>query len=87
MGEEIPLLACILAVADSYDAMVSDRPYRKGMPLEKIKEIFRRGSGNQWDKKVIDAYFIARDDIREICESYSLMAGGVLEDGFRSHTA
>ena len=66
VGEEIPLMARLLAVADSYDAMRSDRPYRKGMDVERIDSIFRAGAGEQWDKKVIDAYFAARDDIDAI---------------------
>jgi len=66
--ETIPLPARIVAVADSFDAMSSDRPYRKGMPLEKIDEIFRSGAGQQWDPKVVDAYFHARDDILRIAE-------------------
>lgn len=65
-GDAIPLSARIIAVADSYDAMGSDRPYRKGMPAEKIDEIFRSGSGRQWDPQVIDAYFRAREDLRRI---------------------
>lgn len=65
-GNEIPLLARILAVADSYDAMRSDRPYRKGMPLSQVEHIFRNGSGQQWDPDVIAAYFEARDEIRKI---------------------
>jgi HD-GYP domain-containing protein (c-di-GMP phosphodiesterase class II) len=56
-GEAIPLTARVLAVADSYDAMVSDRPYRKGMPHEKVERILREGSGTQWDPQVIDALF------------------------------
>src|SRR5439155_75116 len=36
-GEQIPLLARILAVADAYDAMCSDRPYRRGMPVERVE--------------------------------------------------
>ncbi len=62
----IPLIARIVAVADSYDAMSSDRPYRKGMPDEKIDEIFRSGAGKQWDPEVVEALFRARDDIRRI---------------------
>ena len=65
-GEEIPLSARIVSVADSYDAMSSDRPYRKGMPEERIDGIFREGSGKQWDPRVIDAFFSAKADIREI---------------------
>lgn len=71
-GEEIPLMARILAVADSFDAIGSDRPYRKGMPTETIEKIFQRGSGEQWDERVINSYFAACDDIRNICESYSM---------------
>lgn len=47
-GDEIPRMAQIIAVADAYDAMTSDRPYRKGMPIEKVKQIFREGAGVQW---------------------------------------
>jgi HD-GYP domain-containing protein (c-di-GMP phosphodiesterase class II) len=65
-GDQIPLIARIVAVADAYDAMSSDRPYRKGMPIAKVDEIFRAGAGRQWDAKVIEAYFIAHDDICEI---------------------
>ena len=65
----IPLAARIVAVADSFDAMGSDRPYRKGMPDEKIDRILRGGAGQQWDPEVIDAFFRARGDLREICNS------------------
>lgn len=78
-GDEIPLMARILSVADSYDAMGSDRPYRKGLPIAKIEEIFRRGSDEQWDSRVINAYFDARNDIRNICDSYSPTSGNLLE--------
>lgn len=64
--EDIPLLARIAAVADAYDAMTSDRPYRKGMPHEAVEAIFRQGSGIQWDPRVIDAFFACRDDILDI---------------------
>lgn len=65
-GEQIPYLARIAAVADSYDAMASDRPYRAGMADEKLDEIIRKGAGQQWDPKVVEAFFRARDDIRAI---------------------
>lgn len=67
IGEEIPLMARILAVADSYDAMISDRPYRGGLKLEKLEEILREGSGTQWDPRVVAAYFAIRDEISLIC--------------------
>jgi len=65
-GEEIPIAARIVAVADSFDAMGSDRPYRMCMPDEKIDAIFRSGAGSQWDPRVVDAFFRAGDDIRAI---------------------
>ncbi|MCS7304807.1 MAG: HD-GYP domain-containing protein [Thermoguttaceae bacterium] len=65
-AEQIPLGARIVAVADAFDAMSSDRPYRKGMPMEKIENILRAGAGRQWDPKVIDAFFQAKKDILEI---------------------
>lgn len=68
-GEEIPLLARITAVADAFDAMTSNRPYREGMPLEKVEQILREGSGSQWDARVIDAYFSARPDIVQIMQN------------------
>ncbi len=65
----IPLSARIVAVADAFDAMGSDRPYRKGMPEEKIDEIFRSGAGQQWDPEVVGAFFRAREEIGEIMRS------------------
>jgi len=65
-GEQIPLTARIVAVADAFDAMSSDRPYRKGMPDERIDDIFRDGSGKQWDPVVVSALFRARDRVRQI---------------------
>lgn len=65
-NDQIPQQARIVAVADAYDAMGSDRPYRNGMPDEKIDEIFRAGAGKQWDPEVVAAFFRARADLREI---------------------
>ncbi len=65
-GEEIPLLARIVAVADAFDAMGSDRPYRKGCPTRRSTAILRAAPGTQWDAAVVDAFFRARDDIRTI---------------------
>ena len=63
-GDNIPLDARILAVADSYDAMTSERPYRDGIIAEKeaLKEL-RRCSGTQFDPAVVDAFIelITRD--------------------------
>jgi HD superfamily phosphohydrolase YqeK len=65
-GEQIPLVARIVAVADAFDAMSSDRPYRKGMPDNRLDEILRQGSGTQWDPQVVDAFFRIRERIRDL---------------------
>jgi HD-GYP domain-containing protein (c-di-GMP phosphodiesterase class II) len=65
-GDQIPLIARIVAVADAYDAMTSDRPYRRGMPVEKVDEIFKAGAARQWDPEVIAAYFTAHEEIVEM---------------------
>jgi HD-GYP domain-containing protein (c-di-GMP phosphodiesterase class II) len=67
-GEETPFLARIVAVADSVDAMSSDRPYRKGIPDEKLDNILRDGAGKQWDAKIVEAAFKVRDELRRIGE-------------------
>lgn len=71
-GEEIPLLARIVAVADAYDAMGSDRPYRKGMPQEKLDTILRAGAGGQWDQRVVEAFFAVREQIQAISDEGKL---------------
>ncbi len=58
-GEDIPLEARILRVADVYDAMVSDRPYRKAMSPFDAKEIIVKGSGNDFDPDVVNAFIKA----------------------------
>jgi HD-GYP domain-containing protein (c-di-GMP phosphodiesterase class II) len=65
-GEDIPYLARICAVADGFDAMGSDRPYRAGMPDEKVDDILRDGAGKQWDPNVVDAFFAVREEVRRI---------------------
>ena len=52
-GEEIPLEARIVSVADAYHALVSDRPYRKGMPIEKACAILQEGADIQWDRDLV----------------------------------
>jgi HD-GYP domain-containing protein (c-di-GMP phosphodiesterase class II) len=68
-ADEIPLLARITAVADAFDAMASDRPYRRGMPEEKVYEIFRKGAGQHWDAQVVETLFKLRDEVREISDT------------------
>lgn len=55
-GEEIPRIAQIIAVADSFDAMYSDRPYRPRMNFECAVDIIRKGRGTQFTSDVVDAF-------------------------------
>ena len=55
-GREIPLGARIIAVADSWDAMTSDRPYRKALDPEVALAELMRGRGTQWEPAVVDAF-------------------------------
>jgi HD-GYP domain-containing protein (c-di-GMP phosphodiesterase class II) len=58
-GEEIPLLGRLMAVADAFSAMTTDRPYRKGMACEDAIAELRRGRGSQWDPELVDAFLRA----------------------------
>ena len=55
-GEEIPAEARMLAVVDSYDAMVSNRPYRRALPIEEALSQIRRGAGSQFDAMFVASF-------------------------------
>jgi len=55
-GENIPLGARILAVADAYDAMTCPRPYRPRLSNEDVVQALKKGAGTQWDPAVVDAF-------------------------------
>jgi putative nucleotidyltransferase with HDIG domain len=55
-GEQIPLGARIFAVADTLDAMISDRPYRKALPISAARDEIRRFSGTQFDPQVVKVF-------------------------------
>ena len=55
-GDEIPLAAKIVAIADTYHALTSDRPYRSGMSIENAIAILEEGAGTQWDADLIRSF-------------------------------
>ncbi|MHC4662779.1 MAG: HD domain-containing phosphohydrolase [Planctomycetota bacterium] len=55
-GDDVPLLARILAIADSYDAMTSKRPYRDGLPSDKVLGEFDYGRGTQFDEALVEIF-------------------------------
>lgn len=71
VGDEIPLMAKILAITDAFDAMVADRPYRKGLPVEEALQEIRRGFGTQFDEKLAGHFIniiqrLPRDELESI---------------------
>ena len=55
-GEGIPFMARMISIADSFDAMTSDRPYRKGMTREKALKEIEKGSGTQFDPRLVQQF-------------------------------
>jgi len=68
-GEQIPLGARIFTIADSLDAMISDRPYRKALPMSHAREEIKRCAGTQFDPKVVQVFLSIAEqhwiDLRE----------------------
>ena len=70
-GDDIPLIARILAVADSYDAMTSNRPYRRGMATARAEQIIRDGAGKQWDSECVEAFFRTIESVRNLVNQHA----------------
>jgi len=68
-GEQIPMGARIFTIADSLDAMISDRPYRRALPMSHAREEIKRCSGSQFDPTVVDVFMTIPEqhwlDLRE----------------------
>ncbi len=67
-GESIPLMARIIAVADSCDAMMCARRYRPALSPAKIEAIFREGAGTQWDPVVVEHFMACRQELYSVCQ-------------------
>ena len=65
-GEDIPLSARIMAVADVFDALVSKRSYKEGFPFEKAMSIIEEGAGSHFDPKIAAAFLHASDEVRRV---------------------
>jgi hypothetical protein len=85
-GDNIPLLARILAVADAYDAMCTRRSYREALSPKEVEDALTKGAGIQWDRRVIEAFFRCRENIhlvrqRGVGESLRRAIDGALRAG------
>ena len=64
-GEDIPLAARIFAVADTLDALTTDRPYRTASSMGEAREVIAGGPGSQFDPGVVDELRATPDDVLE----------------------
>jgi putative two-component system response regulator len=70
-GDDIPTSARLMAVADVYDALISRRVYKEGMPHEKAEQIMKDGRGSHFDPDILDAFVASAQEFREIAAKYA----------------
>lgn len=69
-GEDIHIYARIVSLADVFDALASDRCYKKAWPLDEVYKYIQDNSGSQFDPKVVEAFFACKEEIIAIKEKY-----------------
>lgn len=79
-GKKIPLMARIVALADSFDAIVSKRSYKQSETINRAIDIIRKHRGTQFDPKLVDAFLRALPDIRKV-----FRAGKTISDFLREN--
>lgn len=82
-GEDIPLSARIMAVADVFDALVSKRSYKEPFSFEKAMDIIREGAGTQFDPQIAEIFIEAADEVKEISIAHESMLG----QGIRNYSS
>ena len=70
-GEEIPTPARLLAITDVYDALISDRVYKSGVPHDQAVAVIFQGRGSQFDPDMVDAFIEIQDEFRRIAEEHA----------------
>ena len=70
-GDDIPIPARLMAVADVYDALISRRVYKDGMPHEKAVGIIREGAGTHFDPDIVEAFLAIEGEFRGIASRYA----------------
>ena len=69
-GSEIPLWGRISAIADVFDALTTERPYKKAFPIDQSLEILKQRRGTHFDPDVFDAFFSIEEEILSIRRKY-----------------
>jgi putative two-component system response regulator len=67
-GTEIPLQGRIMAIVDTYDALISDKPYKKPHTHEEAMGIIKEGAGKQYDPQIVEIFLTAQDQIKDVME-------------------
>jgi two-component system response regulator RpfG len=70
-GKDIPLVARIVAVADVYDALVSERPYKRAWEVADAQDYLHKNAGTQFDPICIEAFFERLETITDIHKTFS----------------
>ena len=70
-GDAIPVSARLMALADVYDALISRRVYKQGMPHEQAVQVIVAGRGKHFDPDVVDAFLVLQDEFRAIASQYA----------------
>ena len=84
-GEAIPLFARIILVADTFDAMTSSRPYRKGLPMDVAFSELREFSGTQFDANVVENFILSIQ--REYAKNEETFSLQIIEGDFKKYAA
>ena len=75
-GEEIPLSARVMAIADVFDALSSRRIYKDAMPFEKAVSIIKEDAGTHFDPQCVEAFLDALDEIKKVLDYYNELETG-----------
>ena len=70
-GDQIPISARLMALADVYDALISRRVYKEGMPHDQVAAIIREGRGSHFDPDVVDAFLAVQDQFQAIAARFA----------------
>ena len=79
IGNEVPVEASVIAVADTYDAMTTDRPYRRALPWDYVRAELIRERGRQWHELAVDAFVAMIDQERGLAPQPRVAADGRTE--------
>lgn len=84
-GEEIPLSARIMAVADVYDALISKRPYKPEYSHDQTVEMIKAEAGQHFDPQIVETFLEIEEQFEQIAKSEKLISTSLIEDHHKEH--